>query len=122
MTESLHDWVFVAKLDDVPKGKKRCFTIGDASVVVCRVYAETFVLKNLCPHLNQPLGEGRLVEYELTCPYHNASFDIRNGNVVSGPSVWPVETYQCKVDDGNIFFKSKIKTGDGKIKDPRLQP
>lgn len=110
----------MANAEDIPKGKKRCFSVGDKSVIICRVYDKVFAVKNLCPHLNQPLADGRLMEYELTCPYHNATFDIRNGKVVTGPSVWPVETYQCKIENGDIYIKACEKTEPSKPKDPRL--
>lgn len=121
MNASVNTWTFVAKVDDVPRGKKRCFNVADTSVIVCRIYDQVYVLKNLCPHRQQPLGDGRLIEYEITCPFHNASFDVRDGKVVSGPSVWPLETYQCKVDNGDIFFKSQEQSDKPQIVDPRLQ-
>lgn len=113
-------WTYVAPLDDVPKGRKRCFTVGEDSVIVCRVYDEVYIVKNLCPHQKQPLADGRLQEYELTCPYHNACFDVRNGKPVAGPSVWPVETYRSRVIDGDVYMRPVEKTDSQAPVDPRL--
>ena len=113
-------WTYVASLDEIPKGKKRSFAVGKDSVIVCRVYDEVYIVKNLCPHMNQPLAEGRMQEYELTCPHHDACFDVRDGKPVAGPSVWPVKTYQCRVVEGSIYMHPTDKTESQTPRDPRL--
>lgn len=120
MTKPIDTWTFVANLDDIPKGKKRCFTAGEHSVIVCRIYDEVYIVKNLCPHQKQPMADGRLQEYEITCPYHNACFDVRDGKPLTGPSVWPLETYPCRVIDGSIYMQPADKREPETLVDPRL--
>jgi nitrite reductase/ring-hydroxylating ferredoxin subunit len=40
-----------------------------------------------CGHENAPLNEGALEGWILTCPHHDAQFDIRSGTNLS----WPLD-------------------------------
>ena len=115
------EWSFVANLIDLPNGKQRCARAAGESVIVCRVYGEVFVVKNYCPHLGKPLEGGRLQEYELSCPHHNAVFDIRDGRPVAGPSVRPAQTYPCRVVDGRIYAQINRQKNLTLPQDPRMR-
>lgn len=103
MLEKQEVWHYVAPLDSVPPGGKRCFEIAGISIIICRIYNDLFAVRDLCPHLGESLAEGRLQEYELVCPHHGASFDIRGGQPMSGPAFTPVQTYQCQLRDDDIY-------------------
>jgi nitrite reductase/ring-hydroxylating ferredoxin subunit len=117
----LTEWSFVVDLEGVPKGKQRCVNLGEASLIVCRVYDEVYVLQNHCPHLGKPLEGGRLQEYELSCPHHNAVFDIRDGKAVMGPSVWPARIYPCRVEDGKVYVQISETEDATPFVDPRMR-
>ena len=40
-----------------------------------------------CGHENAPLNEGALEGWIITCPHHDAQFDIRDGKNLS----WPID-------------------------------
>jgi len=65
--------------------------------------ADFTVLSNVCTHLGCRV---RWVEDQdgFFCPCHNAIFD-RNGDVVQGPPPRPLDRFEAKVEDGQIFFK-----------------
>ena len=44
-----------------------------------------FAVSNRCRHLFAPLGEGRVVDGCLECPWHQARYDVRSGRMVAGP-------------------------------------
>ena len=37
-----------------------------------------------CPHAGGPLAEGELDGFEVTCPFHSWTFDVRDGSCTSG--------------------------------------
>lgn len=64
---------------------------------------EFTALSNVCTHLGCRV---RWVdaEEEFFCPCHNAVFD-RNGAVVQGPPPRPLDRFEVKVEEGQIYFK-----------------
>ena len=59
-------------------------------------------LSNICTHLGCRV---RWVsdQGKFFCPCHNGVFD-KDGNVVSGPPPRPLDRYDVKVEDGQIFI------------------
>ena len=62
-------------------------TSADYGIVVCRVAGELHAIEDNCSHADTPLSEGRLRGFNLVCPLHGASFDVRDGSH-SGPPAW----------------------------------
>lgn len=65
--------------------------------------ADFDVLSNICSHLGCRV---RWVTDQdgFFCPCHNAIFG-RDGEVVQGPPPRPLDRYESKVEEGQIFFK-----------------
>lgn len=96
--EDSHD---LGNLDDLPEGTMRVFEDnGDYGIVVCKVNGELFALEDNCSHADTPLSEGRLRSYNLTCPLHGTSFDVRTGEHSGPPAYEGVPCFQINVDDG----------------------
>lgn len=59
-------------------------------------------LSNICTHLGCRV---RWIanQQEFFCPCHNGVFD-KEGNVVSGPPPRPLDRYDVKVEDTNLFI------------------
>jgi nitrite reductase (NADH) small subunit/3-phenylpropionate/trans-cinnamate dioxygenase ferredoxin subunit len=46
-----------------------------------------YAVDNTCPHAGGPLGEGKLSEEIVECPWHGWRFNIRTGERVSNNTV-----------------------------------
>ena len=59
-------------------------------------------LSNICTHLSCRVTweDGR---QEYVCPCHDAQFDIV-GDVLSGPPPRPLDSYEIKVEEGDLFI------------------
>jgi len=44
-----------------------------------------FAVSGRCRHLRGPLGEGRVVDGLLECPWHGARYDVHTGRMAAGP-------------------------------------
>ena len=87
------------------KIKRQSGWIVDEEEVSFYVYTEDgrnyIALSNICTHLGCRV---RWIEQqsEFFCPCHNAIFD-KEGNVVAGPPPRPLDRFQVKVEDGQLF-------------------
>jgi 3-phenylpropionate/trans-cinnamate dioxygenase ferredoxin subunit len=52
-----------------------------------------------------PLSKGTLEGHVVECPLHFATFDVRTGELLSGPTAADVPTYEVQVSDGTVYVK-----------------
>lgn len=73
--------VFVRLTDtsDVPLGAMKAFELKGQKILLANSNGSFYALANKCPHIGKPLDKGTLVGCNVTCPYHHAQFDVRNG-------------------------------------------
>jgi 3-phenylpropionate/trans-cinnamate dioxygenase ferredoxin subunit len=77
------------RLVDVAELNGRCVTVvkhpdhGDLAVGMSD--GQPFAVSNRCRHLLGPLGEGRVVDGLLECPWHRARYEVGSGRMVAGP-------------------------------------
>lgn len=100
----MSEFVSVLSVAELPPGRAAEVQVGDRAVALFNVGGNFFALTNLCPHRGGPLGQGFLEGKEVSCPWHNYTFDVTTGeNVVSADL--KVERYDVKVEDGRVFVK-----------------
>ena len=82
-------WHEVAKLDDIAAGGMKYVRAGedDREICLCEYGGSIYAVSRRCGHENAPLADGALEGWIVTCPLHNAQFDIRSGVNLS----WPID-------------------------------
>lgn len=98
------EYVPVLAAVELPPGRAAEVTVGGRAVALFNVGGAFYALTNLCPHRGGPLGQGFLEGSEVSCPWHNYTFDVRTGENVVSPDL-KVERYDVKVEDGQVFVK-----------------
>jgi 3-phenylpropionate/trans-cinnamate dioxygenase ferredoxin subunit len=96
------EFISVAAVDELPAGNRLFVEIDDKSIVVFNIGGQYYAIADLCSHDDGQLGDGRLLDYEITCPRHGARFDVRNGEALSLPAVVDIPAYPVRVEDGQI--------------------
>ena len=92
----------VLALADVGRGRMRSCRIGNLELVVCHTRDGVFAVDNHCTHAFARLSEGYLKGTALSCPLHGATYDVRTGQVLSGPTPIPLAAYQTRVVGGMV--------------------
>ena len=95
-------WQRVIALKEIPNGGFKCLDVADEHLLLCRVHGDAYAVINKCPHLGLPLDHAVMFDHEIVCPHHNACFDVRSGKPQSGPSIYPLGGYPCRVVDGEV--------------------
>lgn len=93
----------VASVADVPAGWVLTVRAGRREIALANCGGEISAFANACPHAGGPLGDNRVRNGCVTCPWHGAAFDVRTGEVRDGPARKPVATYAVEIHDGTIY-------------------
>jgi nitrite reductase (NADH) small subunit len=93
--------VTVARVDEVEPGTVRTVRAGEQEIALARVDGEFYATQAHCLHLQGPLGEGRVEDHMLTCPWHGWQYDLRTGENEFDRAL-KLETYEVRVEDGDV--------------------
>lgn len=89
-------YVDVLAVDDLVEGRGRIVNLAGERVAVFR-HGDTIVaVSNVCQHQNGPLGEGRIRDGCITCPWHGYQYDPATG-AAPAPFVERVPTFHVRV-------------------------
>ena len=78
---------------------------GGERICIVNVEGKYYAIGNVCTHLEGPLDEGTLEEYEVECPWNGSEFDVRTGKPSKPPARQAVPVYEVKVEDNNILLR-----------------
>ena len=102
-TPTATDWVEVGPAADIAEGRAKIAILpGGDRVAVFRHEGMLSAISNACAHQNGPLGEGRILDCLVTCPWHGFQYDVRTGRSPA-PFTETVPTYRVKLDGGTVF-------------------
>jgi nitrite reductase/ring-hydroxylating ferredoxin subunit/DMSO/TMAO reductase YedYZ heme-binding membrane subunit len=105
------DWIRACRAEDVPEGRAKIALAGDGGasgrterVAIFRQQNRLSAVSNLCKHQNGPLGEGRIVDGCITCPWHGYQYRPESG---SSPPPFhdQVATYNLRVENGWVWVQ-----------------
>lgn len=112
----LEEWVRLGSTDKVELGTPTLFKVNverqtgwimneeELSVYILTENGRDYIaMSNICTHLGCRV---RWIsdQSQFFCPCHNAIFD-EEGQVVSGPPPRPLDRYETKVENNQIFIK-----------------
>jgi nitrite reductase/ring-hydroxylating ferredoxin subunit len=105
-------YVRVADRSDVGLGEMKKIALDDREILIVNVNGDYYAVDNMCTHFGGDLSEGVLEGKIVTCPNHQAKFDVTTGKVVSAPAkalgrpdIEDLSTYFVKVEDQYIMVK-----------------
>lgn len=97
-------FVAAARVTDIPDGWVATVRVGSRRIALANAGGTFHALDDHCSHAGGPLGDNRLHDGCLVaCPWHEATFDVRSGEVCGGPARKPQRTYPVRVVDGTVL-------------------
>jgi nitrite reductase/ring-hydroxylating ferredoxin subunit len=95
-------WIVVGAPDSIPdKGARIVAAPGGERIAVFRDGEQIGALTNLCAHQNGPLGEGRIIDGCVTCPWHGYQYRLEDG-CAPPPFTEKLATYRVRLRHGAI--------------------
>jgi nitrite reductase/ring-hydroxylating ferredoxin subunit len=98
----MSELITVGGKEDVPEGEMRQYQVGGEDVAVANVAGELHAFGDVCTHRQCSLAEGDLDGTTVTCACHGSEFDVTTGDVLGGPAVEPVQTFQVTVEGDDL--------------------
>lgn len=94
----------VCKSDELPEGEKRIVEVEGLKIGVFNAGGELYAIEDRCSHDDGPLAEGPFDPAACTveCPRHGSLFDLTSGRPKTLPAYVPVDTFDVRVEDGEI--------------------
>jgi len=98
------DYISVIKADEIKEDSMKLVTVVGRSVLLIKHGEAVYGITSRCPHMGCSLATGKLKEYIITCPCHDWSFDVRNGEYQNNKAI-KLMTHECKIENGEVYVK-----------------
>jgi nitrite reductase/ring-hydroxylating ferredoxin subunit len=98
-------FVPVAKASELLPGQMKWVAVDGERRVLANVGGTYYAINDVCGHRNAPLSRGKLQGYLIECPLHFAQFDVRTGELVTGPVSTPVRIYDVRVEGDTVYVR-----------------
>jgi methionine sulfoxide reductase heme-binding subunit len=99
---AISEFVEVCAVDDIPEKRARIVSLSGERVAVFKYDGRVSAISNVCQHQNGPLGEGRIIDGCITCPWHGYQYLPASG-ASPAPFTEKVPTFRVKISDGKVF-------------------
>jgi nitrite reductase (NADH) small subunit len=92
--------------DEVPIGRALCKRLQDGTQIALtrRENGQIAAFENRCPHVDGPIGLGKIKGKTVICPWHFFRFDVETGDAVGLDSVMRLRVFNIVVEGGRVFI------------------
>lgn len=112
-------FAFVGRAGEIRDGRARIVTVGGERVAIFRYDGKLSAVSNVCQHQNGPLGEGRILDGCITCPWHGFQYRPADG-ASPAPFTERVPTFRLRLVDGDRIFLDPRPLPPGTFIEPVL--
>ena len=95
-------FVEVCKVDRISEKCATILSLSGERVAIFRYDGKISAISNVCQHQNGPLGEGRIIDGCVTCPWHGYQYRPESG-AAPAPFTEKIATFRTKVVDGAVL-------------------
>jgi nitrite reductase/ring-hydroxylating ferredoxin subunit len=97
-------WVEVGTVDEIEEKRAKTVCLaGRERVAVFRYDGRISAVTNVCAHQRGPLGEGKIIDGCITCPWHGWEYRPQDGQSPP-PFAEKIATYPVRVEGRRIFL------------------
>lgn len=96
-------FVDVCNVSDFVEGRAKIFCIDKERIAVYKHENKLYALHNVCKHQGGPLGEGKIIDGCITCPWHGYQYLPQNGQSPP-PFTEKVSTYEVKIINNRVWL------------------
>ena len=98
---------FVCKTTEVMPGQMKKVSIDENEILVTNIDGSYFAIDDTCTHAGATLSEGKLEDSTITCDWHGAKFDCKNGKLIKFPGeINDLISYKVIVESDDVFIET----------------
>lgn len=105
-------FIDICALSEIPDTRARVVTLSGERVAIFRDGARVCAMSNVCQHQNGPLGEGKVVDGCVTCPWHGYQYRMEDG-ASPPPFTEAVPTFETRIVEGRVQVNPKPRPSAG---------
>jgi methionine sulfoxide reductase heme-binding subunit len=97
---------YVCQTNEIENDRAKIFCIDKERIAVYKLENKLFAINNVCKHQGGPLGEGKILDGCITCPWHGYQYLPQNGQSPP-PFKEKVSTYDVKTEGTKVWLNPK---------------
>src|SRR5215831_1056330 len=97
------DFVAVCSVETIPEKCAKVVSLRGERVAIFKYDGKISALSNVCRHQNGPLGEGKIIDGCVTCPWHGYQYAPESG-AAPAPFTEKISTFRTKLADGQVWL------------------
>jgi nitrite reductase/ring-hydroxylating ferredoxin subunit/DMSO/TMAO reductase YedYZ heme-binding membrane subunit len=106
-SEPRSSWINACDVNDIPINRGRAISVAGRERIALFRHANGFsAVSNVCAHQNGPLGEGRIIDGCITCPWHGYQYQPEDG-CAPPPFTEKLATFVVKVENGRVWVNTE---------------
>ncbi len=102
MSQEAEDWIDLGAVEQLRQQELQQVNVGKHKFAVSHVDGKFSVISGICNHVGGPLGEGRLEDGYVVCPWHYWRFHHQTGQA-HPPVPAAVPTHATKIENGRLY-------------------
>lgn len=98
--------IIAGKTSEIHPGKMVKKSIDGREILVANIDGKYYAIDDSCTHSGASLSEGKLDGCTITCGWHAAEFDCKNGKLIKFPAkIRDLTSYVVSVESDNVFVE-----------------
>jgi sulfoxide reductase heme-binding subunit YedZ len=112
--DSRTGFVDVCGVDEIKENCAKVVTLSGERVAVFKYDGKVSAISNVCQHQNGPLGEGRIIDGCVTCPWHGYQY-LPDSGASPPPFAEKVPTFNLIVVNGRVLVDPQPNAAGTKV-------
>jgi nitrite reductase/ring-hydroxylating ferredoxin subunit/DMSO/TMAO reductase YedYZ heme-binding membrane subunit len=100
-------WLKVCDIYEIEEDSAKIFTVNNERIAVFKYEGKLSAVHNVCKHQGGPLGEGKVIDGCITCPWHGYQYLPHNGQSPP-PFTEKVTTYELKLIESIVYINPNV--------------
>jgi sulfoxide reductase heme-binding subunit YedZ len=112
-------FVKACELSSIKQGRARIVCLSGERVAIFRYDDKLSAVSNVCQHQNGPLGEGRIIDGCITCPWHGFQYVPETG-ASPAPFTEKVPTFNIRVIEKDVYVDPRPNAPGTRVEPARI--
>ena len=112
-------FVEICAVSSIPEGRAHIACLSGERVAIFRYDGKVSAVSNVCQHQNGPLGEGRVLDGCITCPWHGFQY-LPDTGASPPPFTEKVPTFNVRILAGQVWVQPRPNPAGTRVEPARI--